>query len=108
MTPSSPDASTDVVTADFSIFSVAGRDSTQMALNCCRSVQFSLGDDYTSCFPEHRPSVPSMVPVDVGRFYQVMREEVGLGFDDAFKSLTSILRRAGYSAGYSTVTARNP
>lgn len=49
-----------------------------------------------------------MVPVDVGRFYQVMREEAGLGFDDAFKSLTSILRRAGYSAGYSTVTARNP
>lgn len=75
-----------------------------MALNCCASVQVSLGDDYTSCLPARRPSVPSMVPVDVDRSYQVMKEEVGLGFDDAFKSLTSILRRAGYS----TVTARNP
>jgi acyl transferase domain-containing protein len=102
--PAVPDVSTEVMTADFKIFSVAGRDSTQMALNCCGSVRVSLGTDYASRFPVRRLPVPSMVPVDVNRFYQVMKEEVGLGFDGAFRSLTSLLRRAGYG----TATARNP
>ncbi len=105
VSPAVPDTSTDVMIADFKIFSVAGgRDSTQMALNCCGSVRVCLGTDYVSRFPAHRAPVPSMVPVDVNRFYEVMKEEVGLGFDGAFRSLTSLHRRAGHA----TATVRNP
>ncbi|ORY67814.1 uncharacterized protein BCR38DRAFT_522670 [Pseudomassariella vexata] len=101
--PAIPDGTTDTMTASFSIFSAASRDSTQMALNCCGNIRISLGTDYMSRFPARRPLVPSMVSVEVDRFYQVMREEVGLGSDGPFRGLTSILRRAGHS----TVTARN-
>lgn len=120
VTPAYPDEMTETITAGFNIFSTPSRDSIHMALHCCGSIRVSLLPDlitdtagqaggsakfdYTSIFPARRPPVPGMGSVDVHRFYQTMREEIGLGWDGAFRGLTEINRKAGYS----TVTARNP
>lgn len=120
VSPTHPDETTDAITARFNVFSTPSRDSMQMSLHCCGSVRVTLlpdvgagaagaeGEsaafDYSSLFPPRRPSVPGMNAVDVNRFYQTMREEIGLGWDGAFRGLTNIKRKAGYS----TVTAKNP
>ncbi|KAK4119459.1 putative polyketide synthase [Parathielavia appendiculata] len=116
ISPATPNATAETVTAAFSILSTPSRDSTQMALHCCGRLRVTLrpnpesgnptasGIDHDSIFPPRRPPVPGMNGVDVDRFYQTMRDEVGLGWHGAFRGLTKITRRAGYS----TVTARNP
>ncbi|KAK3936668.1 hypothetical protein QBC46DRAFT_321098 [Diplogelasinospora grovesii] len=103
LTKVSRDTMNNAMTADFSIFSTA-RGMTQMGLNCRGSVRVTLGTEYTSRFPARGPQLPSLVTVDVEKFYQVMRDEVGLESEGAFKGLTSISRRTGYSS----VTAKNP
>ncbi|KAK4107787.1 putative polyketide synthase [Canariomyces notabilis] len=114
--PPLPDATTEAVTACFNIFSSPARDATQLALHCCGKVRITLVPsslhtesgsgkfDYASIFPARRAPVPGMNNVDIDRFYQSMRDEVGLGWDGAFRGLTKIMRKGGYS----TVTATNP
>ncbi len=92
----------DVLTADFSIFSAA-RGMAQMGLNGRGSVVVRIGDNYASRFPAREVPLPSLMSVDVDKFYQVMRDEVGLESEGVFRGLTSIRRRTGYS----TVVARN-
>lgn len=116
LTPVQPDAMTDTMTASFNIFSAPSRESTRMTLHCCGNLRMTLlpdfgGDeeaekkfDYESILPARRPIVPGMNKVDIDRFYETMRDEVGLGWDGAFRGLTDITRKAGYS----TVTAKNP
>jgi len=114
--PVQPDAMTETMTASFNIFSAPSRESTRMALHCCGNLRMTLlpdfgGNeeaekkfDYESILPARRPIVPGMNKVDIDRFYETMRDEVGLGWDGAFRGLTDITRKAGYS----TVTAKNP
>ncbi|KAH8651296.1 putative polyketide synthase [Xylariales sp. PMI_506] len=120
VSPAHPDETTEAITASFSIFSTPSRESVQMTLHCCGSVRVTLLPgllaggvvgrdeseefDYVSLFPARRQPVPGMNSVDVDRFYQTMREEIGLGWEGAFRGLTSINRKAGYA----TVTAQNP
>ena len=93
----------DTLTADFTIFS-APRGVAQMGLNGQGKVRLHFGGDASSLFPERGARLPGLMSVDVDKFYQVMRDEVGLESEGVFRGLTSIQRRGGYS----TVTARNP
>lgn len=103
LTKVSRDTMMNTITANFGIFSTS-RGITQMGLNCRGSVRLTLDTDYTSRFPARGPQLPSMMTVDVEKFYQIMREEVGLESEGLFKGLTSISRRTGFSS----VTAKNP
>lgn len=98
MTKVSPlDADIDEITADFTVFSTTSKNSSQLALNCCGNVRISLGTDWSSRFSARTPPVAKMREVDVDRIYQVMKDDLGFGYEGPFRGLTSVSRRLGRS-----------
>lgn len=100
MTKVSPtDTDTKVVTADFAAFSTISKESGQLALNCCGHVRVILGEDPTSRFSPRKPPVANTTEVDIDRFYQILRDDLGFGYEGPFRGLTSIARKSGFSTG---------
>ncbi|KAK2024500.1 hypothetical protein LX32DRAFT_705488 [Colletotrichum zoysiae] len=101
----------DLITAEFNAFSTTGKDASSMALNCTGNIRIVLGagDDIKtttrpSRFPARVAPQGHLSTVDVDRFYQVLRDDFGFGYDGAFHGLTSIHRKTNYA----TATIRNP
>lgn len=106
------------ITADYAVFSTTGKDASQLALNCAGQVRATLGDDSGSAeesndaegqgqgqerFAKRTPPVTELAQVDVDRFYQVLKDDLGYGYDGPFRALTKIQRRSGFS----TATIQN-
>ncbi|KAI9925937.1 hypothetical protein MW887_005743 [Aspergillus wentii] len=85
------------ITADFAAYSTVSKDSGQLALNCSGSVRITLGSDITHHFSIRSPPPSSMAVVDVDRFYQVLHDDFGYGYEGPFRGLTRILRKSGFS-----------
>lgn len=100
MTKVSPvDAETKVITADFTAFSTISKESGNLALNCCGHVRVILGENPESRFSPRKPPVSSTNEVDIDRFYQILRDDLGFGYEGPFRGLTSIARKSGFSTG---------
>lgn len=100
MTKISPlEAETKVITAGFTAFSTVSKDSGQLALNCQGHVRIVLGDDPSARFSPRQPPVANTTEVDVDRFYQLLRDDLGFGYEGSFRGLTSISRKSGFSTG---------
>ncbi|KAI1085697.1 hypothetical protein F5B20DRAFT_519373 [Whalleya microplaca] len=100
MTKVSPlDSDTKVITADFTAFSTISKESSQLALNCCGHVRVILGEDSSSRFSPRRPPVSNMTAVDVDRFYQVLKDDLGFGYEGPFRGLTDVSRKSGFATG---------
>ncbi|KAK3292394.1 uncharacterized protein B0H64DRAFT_406548 [Chaetomium fimeti] len=96
------------ITADYSVFSSTSKDAMQLALNCSGQVCVTLGDsddteDPAGRFAKRTPPVTALSQVDVDRFYQVLKDDLGYGYDGPFRALTEIRRRSGFS----TATIQN-
>ncbi|KAI1772860.1 putative polyketide synthase [Hypoxylon cercidicola] len=100
MTKVSPiNTDTKVVIADFAAFSTISKESGQLALNCCGHVRVILGEDSESRFSPRKPPVANTTEVDIERFYQILRDDLGFGYEGSFRGLTSIARKSGFSTG---------
>lgn len=93
------DDDTEVITAEFAAFSTISKDSGQLALNCRGHVRVALGEDPSSRFPPRRPPVANTTNVDVDRFYQLLRDDLGFGYGGPFRGLKRISRKSGFSTG---------
>ncbi|KAJ0315623.1 hypothetical protein COL5a_011935 [Colletotrichum fioriniae] len=123
--------SENVITAEFNAFSTTG--TASMALNCTGHVRIMLGANSStngldqkeadqeqqgkeeeeaeaetttgpSRFAARGAPQGHLSTIDVDRFYQVLRDDFGFGYDGAFHGLTSIQRKTNYA----TATIRNP
>ncbi|KAK1499284.1 hypothetical protein CCUS01_00006 [Colletotrichum cuscutae] len=124
--------SDDVITAEFNAFSTTG--TASMALNCTGNVRIMLGANTSTNSPDKKEAdqeaeegeeeekaaaEPTTGPsrfaardapqgylsnIDVDRFYQVLHDDFGFGYDGAFHGLTSIQRKTNCA----TATIRNP
>lgn len=93
------DAETKVITADFTAFSTISKESNNLALNCCGHVRVILGEDSASPFSPRKPPVANMNKVDIDRFYQILRDDLGFGYEGPFRGLKNVSRRSGFSTG---------
>ncbi|KAM7219419.1 hypothetical protein V8F06_005153 [Rhypophila decipiens] len=87
-----------IITAGYAVFSSTGKEASNLTLNCSGHIRVVLGDDWESRFPQPRSEpVMQLASVDVDRFYQVLKDDLGYGYDGPFRSLAKIQRRSGFS-----------
>lgn len=86
------------ITADFAAYSIASKGSGHLALNCSGHVRIAIGTgDVSNRFPVRSPPPTSMSEVNVDRFYQVLSDDLGYGYEGPFRGLTRISRKSGFS-----------
>ncbi|KAE8154018.1 hypothetical protein BDV25DRAFT_168001 [Aspergillus avenaceus] len=95
VTPLSVDTTS--IKADFAAYSTVSKESGQLALNCSGHVRIAIGSEINYRFAKRDPPPTSLSTVDVDRFYQVLRDDLGYGYEGAFRGLTRISRKSGYS-----------
>lgn len=101
---------TAVITAKYTVFSTTGKDTSHLNLNTTGNVRITLREEASeSEGPPARlaaprdPPVAKLAPVDVDRFYQVLGDDLGYGYQGPFRGLIKIQRRLGFS----TATIQN-
>lgn len=99
-----------VITAKYTVFSTTGKDASHLNLNTTGNVRITLQEENVESegyparlsAPRSTP-VAKLAPVDVDRFYQVLADDLGYGYQGPFRGLTKIQRRLGFS----TATIQN-
>ena len=82
--------------------------ASQLVVNDSGRVCIMLGDlddtdDAAGRFAKRTPPVTELAQADVNRFYQVLKYDLGYGYDGPFRALTEIRRRFSFS----TATIQN-
>ena len=97
------DDKSSLIVGDYSVFSNASKESTQMALNCTGRLQILLSQKVEHQFAARVQPVRELTHVDVDRFYDTLKEDLGYGYSGPFRALTKLSRRFGFS----TATIKN-
>ncbi|KAH7340064.1 hypothetical protein BKA66DRAFT_479325, partial [Pyrenochaeta sp. MPI-SDFR-AT-0127] len=92
-----------VLLADFSASSaVISKELGRTSLNCLGQLRITLEDTVapsSNVLPPRNITPVNMSPVLLDQFYSSLREDIGYIYDGAFRSITSLMRKHGFSTG---------
>ncbi|KAK2738642.1 putative PKS/NRPS-like protein biosynthetic cluster [Myotisia sp. PD_48] len=87
-----------VIFAEFTSYSAAGRESSKMVTNAQGKIMIKLGITNKDIFPPRVPQQLELSEVKLDSFYSSLAE-AGFGYDGPFKGLVTLRRRLGRSSG---------
>ncbi|KAJ5624593.1 hypothetical protein N7510_000902 [Penicillium lagena] len=88
----------DLITANFTSFSLVSRESSDLAVNASGQVRVNLGPENPAVLATRDAYMGDMATVDIDHFYGAM-SELGYGYTGPFKGLSSLRRHLGYASG---------
>ena len=87
-----------ILTADYSFYSAAARDSSTLTLNAGGKLRIRFGPGRTDVLPAKSPESTGMIEVDPDRFYHIL-SGLGYGYERSFRALSALNRKRGEVTG---------